>query len=210
MNKIILLSGKQGSGKTTIMNTLSTHFKAEGHRVVPVIFADTIYRIHDFAIDLLKQRGIERPLVKDGKLLQLLGTEWGRQTIGENVWVDCLKGEIAAHEKELTGEEVPTIFLVSDCRFKNEFDGIEAFKVRLEASKEVRKARCSQWRDNDTHPSEVDLDEYSRLSKFHCYVDTEGRIDTSLNHILACFHKWEKKAPNIESGFGEVSKKYYF
>lgn len=214
-HKVLLLSGKQGSGKTTIMEELKKRALEQGIVAKNVIFADTIYRIHDFAIDLLKQRGIERDIVKDGKLLQLLGTEWGRYTVNENIWVDCLKGQIAQLEQEYKsthktdGNCSPRLYIVSDCRFKNEFDGIDAFKVRLEASREVRKERCSQWRDTDTHPSETDLDEYAVAGKFHCYVDTEGDFEKSVSHITRCFDNWVYDNHVEMNGFDKVQQKHY-
>lgn len=189
--KIMLLSGKQGSGKTTTMNEFMKVCEENGVTAINVIFADTIYKIHDFAMDLLKQRGVERNIVKDGKLLQLLGTEWGRTTLGEDIWVRCLMGEIENLSKKYQ-DNPRTVFIVSDCRFKNEFDGVPgAFKVRLDASTEVRKARCSQWRENDTHISETDLDGYALEGKFDCYLDTENfSIETCVSQLISQFEDW--------------------
>jgi hypothetical protein len=212
--KIIMISGKMGSGKTTLMNKLIAYAHDAGVSCHNVIFADTIYKIHDYALELLKARGIERDIAKDGKLLQLLGTEWGRATLGEDVWVRCLMGQIDGLKKaiDVGMKDRKTIFIISDCRFKNEFDGVpDCFKVRLEASKEVRKARCSQWRDNDVHPSEIDLDGYAKEGKFDCYVDTELEIQDSLEHLIWCFDEWafgEETGPEF-NGFSELCGKYY-
>jgi energy-coupling factor transporter ATP-binding protein EcfA2 len=206
-DKIILISGPQGSGKTTLMDSLKEEFEKEGVCPINVIFADTIYKIHDFAINLLKERGISRNLVKDGKLLQLLGTEWGRQTVDENIWVKCLLGEIASIKK-LTGDIHPIVFLVSDCRFRNEFDGLpNAFSIRLEASREIRKERCSQWRDNDTHPSEIDLDGYAREGKFNMYLDTEK--DKTVGKVMNCFKMWSSDNSIKGMGFQKVKEIHY-
>lgn len=208
MSKVIIISGKQGSGKTTLMGELARSLGLQNMFPVDLIFADTIYKIHDFAIKLLKQRGIERNLVKDGFLLQFLGTEWGRKTIDENVWVNCLKGEMANWEKDLPKEDL--IFLISDCRFQNEFDGIpDAFTVRLEASTEVRKERCSQWRENDTHPSEIDLDGYAKQGKFTCYIDTEKSKSEVAEAISAALLIWGLDKGIKGLGYEEVAKKYY-
>ena len=191
---IIMISGPQGSGKTTIMKELKRRAGESGENctVHELIFADTIYQIHDFAIKLLESRGIKRDIVKDGKLLQLLGTEWGRQTIDNDIWVKCLRGQIQAiQENHKDGSNL--LFLISDCRFRNEFDGIpEAFRVRLEASKEVRRARCSQWRENDTHPSEIDLDGYAAEKKFDLCVNTEAELNDCVGFITDSFEDWLK------------------
>lgn len=177
---VILISGKQGSGKTTLANALGATLQNELPKTYcnQLTFASTIYEVHDSANRILASKGIKRDIVKDGPLLQLLGTEWGRKTIGENVWVDCLKGDVAntirSYEGKKGYEDAHVVCIVSDCRFKNEFDGIEdAIKIRLECDKEVRMKRCSMWRDNDTHPSEVDLDEYSESGKFDAYFHTD-------------------------------------
>lgn len=202
---IILLSGKQGSGKTTLMQALMTTLMyGHGKKVYPVIFADTIYKIHDYALALLEQRAVKRDIVKDGKLLQLLGTEWGR-AIDQDIWVKCLNGQMENILKETNSDPNDVIFLVSDCRFKNEFDGVDGFKVRLEADKETRKKRCSQWRDNDTHPSEIDLDEYAAQGKFDCYVDTTKSIEWCAKHIIDCMT--DKRT--YGNGYSSVYDKYY-
>ena len=66
-----------GSGKTTLANDITPLLQQDGYAVHSVIFAQTIYDIHDFALQLLEDRGVSRDIIKDGPLLQLLGTEWG-------------------------------------------------------------------------------------------------------------------------------------
>lgn len=216
---VLLFSGKQGSGKTTLMNKVFEEIMEGGnYRPVNVIFADTIYKIHDFAIKLLEERGIKRDIVKDGKLLQLLGTEWGRQ-INENIWVECLKGQMKTIRAD-TPESIPLAFIVSDCRFQNELAGFpEAFKVRLEASKEVRQVRCSQWRDTDNHPSEIDLDVSAKEGKFDLYLDTdsEGGLKTTFKQFENALESWAEayvsengnKFYPTQVNYKEVSARYY-
>jgi tRNA A37 threonylcarbamoyladenosine biosynthesis protein TsaE len=212
MKDIILISGKQGSGKTTLMNHVSAELRQMGLLPCPVIFAQTIYDIHDFALEVLRQRGVDRPgLVKDGKLLQMLGTEWGRN-IDENIWVKTLLGEIEMKRTNRTTTYSPKpVFIISDCRFRNEFDGVPgALTVRLEASTEVRKERCSAWRDNDTHPSEIDLDGYAREGKFHLYLDTE--LDSpifSAKKVADVFSVFQHGDVPQRVQFSLISERYY-
>lgn len=194
--KVVLLSGQQGSGKTTVQKMLLKYWNesgVKGRTGIPINFADPLYDMHNFCINYLKGLGIERPLVKDGTLLQLLGTEWGRNSVGENIWVDCLKGRIRnLLAKELHVWDHP-LFVVGDCRFKNEFDGFpEALRVRLVCDPATRKQRCSQWRDNDTHASEIDLDEYATSGKFDLYVYTnQDPAEEVVRRILLYLEKNE-------------------
>ena len=206
-HKIMMISGKQGSGKTTLQNAVRAHmeraYKVKTHEIR---FADTIYKIHDYARELLRFRGVARP-DKDGAFLQMLGTEWGRNQIDPNIWVQCALGEIS---NTCPSPREDYLFLISDCRFKNEFDGVEAFKVRLEAGKEVRQARCDGWRDNDQHQSEIDLDEYASEGFFNCYVDTEMPIQTSISHILKRFDEFMLFDQTTDwEGYKLVKEKYY-
>lgn len=74
------------------------------------------------------------------------------------------------------------IVIVGDCRFKNEFELMpEALRIRLECNREVRKERCEMWRDNETHPSEIDLDDYVHINKFDMIFNTA----TQATHDIA-------------------------
>lgn len=169
--KVILISGKQGAGKTTLQKALTENlFKLHKKRAVVMNFADFIYEIHDFTINRLASYGVPTEQPKDGYLLQVLGTEWGRKTRGENIWVDVLKGKI---QKMLDLKHEIDYVIIGDCRFKNEFDAFpEALRVRLECDEEVRKERVSMWRDTTNHPSEIDLDDYALAKKFDLHLDT--------------------------------------
>ena len=187
MSRVILISGKQGSGKTTLGHALVKELTAGGKFVVGLTFASTIYQIHDYAISLMQEKGMKFDLVKDGDLLQFLGTEWGRDRFGEDVWANCLKGDIKNYEEKFNDiPEGNLVFLVTDCRFKNELRAVpDAVTVRLECPREIRKERCEMWRFNDTHRSETDLDIASRDGVFDLklHTDTET-IDECVMQIV--------------------------
>jgi hypothetical protein len=173
---VVLLSGKQGSGKTTLASSLFDWFEHSGHGKevnaimhLPLKFADTIYRIHDLAWKELEPYGFEKPQPKDGRLLQLLGTEWGRRTIDENIWVELVRRKIEARAKEF--KDIPwarfQIFVVEDCRFRKEIDAFPgALSYWLDCPEEERKLRCEQWRPDTQHASEIDLDSYAANGQF--------------------------------------------
>lgn len=172
--KYILISGKQGSGKTSLQNAVIKDWsKKPGHVAYKLNFADILYEMHDAVLQVLHKYWPQRDIVKDGPLLQLLGTEWGRNTIDTDIWVKCLLQK-AMNINRLAETGASELMVVGDCRFENEFDGIpNALTVRLNADKEVRKSRCSMWRDRDDHPSETGLDEYATLGKFNVVLETD-------------------------------------
>lgn len=182
MYKILLISGKQGAGKTSLQNEIANSWQWKlqdpGSRAIEINFADIIYSMHDFCIGKLHSY-YPRDIKKDGPLLQLLGTEWARNTIDKNIWVNVLKARIK--ELSLHNSHYKNIlFIIGDCRFENEFDGFpEALKVRLEAAEHVRQQRCSAWRDRTDHPSEIGLDKYSQEGRFDLLFETDGNLSTT-------------------------------
>ena len=175
---VVLLSGKQGSGKTTTQDALiAALMKREKTLALKMNFADEIYLIHNFALNRLSEHGFQVPQ-KDGKLLQLLGTEWGRTTHGQDVWVQVIKSRINRFIEMNTDRDGHLVVVIGDCRFKNEFDAFpDALTVRLYANKSTRVERCSAWRDNDQHQSEIDLDQYSADERFKLSYNT-GNLTT--------------------------------
>lgn len=179
VTKVILISGAQGSGKSTLSADLRRIFLQESvegdfkWNAVELIFAEAIYDMHNFCRDYMAKFGISDGRVKDGDLLQFLGTDWGRKKFGPDVWVKILQGKILEHKIAAECLGVSKLLVcVPDTRFKNELDAWPgAFKVRLECPKEVRRERCSMWRENTEHPSEVDLDDSLHL--FDLVLDSE-------------------------------------
>lgn len=170
----IAFIGKMFSGKTTAAKYLTAE-----HGYVKLAFADPVkivaaqmlnqlaayLRVHDLSsisgtsdwtYDLIQERKTE-PQVR--KLLQLVGTELGRELIGyEDVWVDILLKEAA----NLTN------VVVDDCRFPNEAEALRShgFRiVKIERDNESRQRALVQaypdtWRGIMAHPSETSLDNF--------------------------------------------------
>ena len=185
---MIMVSGKQGSGKSTLCDSLEKLLPAWGYQIVRTRFASPIYEMHDAALEIARRYGIETK-GKDGSLLQLIGTEWGRKTIHEDVWVNCLKVNFAHYQNLFF--RVPLVVLVEDLRFVNEFEGFpDAIRIRLRCSKDVRRERTHSWRENDTHPSEIDLDDHELLNKFDMLLDTsalsqQNTLSAVMDHLQA-------------------------
>lgn len=184
MKKVVLISGKQGSGKSKTAKALTDLLWENGGGNVIAAqfrFAGPLYEMHDVVLKVLKKYGIERPeLVKDGPLLQVLGTEWGRNTVDQDLWVKCCQNGVQAwFDRDAVNYKAFAV--IDDCRFPNEFHSQpddKALRVRLECDREIRKSRCSQWRENENHESEIALDGYAEKGLFDIYLDT-GAVGSS-------------------------------
>ena len=111
---IIGLSGLKGSGKTAAADFLVE----DGF--IKMSFAEPIKRmlacVGLSSEELYGDRKQEPSYILDGKTpryaMQTLGTEWGRDLISPNIWVNIIKNGI----KELGGNFI----VIDDCRFSNE------------------------------------------------------------------------------------------
>ena len=118
--RIIALTGPKGVGKTTFSQRLKEESKVLG-RIEILRFAGPLK-------EMLSKAGILPPqaFTPEGKedpryglcgktprwVMQTLGTEWGRQLIGENIWVEVVSNQI----DRTTADTV----LIDDLRFENE------------------------------------------------------------------------------------------
>lgn len=157
MPNIIALSGYAQSGKDTVANYL-----VEQHGYEKVAFADAlreclyvlnpnvVYKnLEPFPVQhLLRWFGYEALKANSPEfrgLLQRLGTEVGRQILGEDTWVDAAFAKIDPDSK----------YVISDCRFLN-----EATTVQAEGGVVLRVHR-DQAAPVNLHSSETALDNFA-------------------------------------------------
>lgn len=171
---IIGLSGYARSGKDTAADHLVDKYSFTRHsfaapmkeamyRLNPIVSADKI-GVFKYK-DLVNAYGLDK--AKDSypeirRLLQVFGTEVGRDMFGEDFWVNLALNN--AKEDKV---------VISDVRFKNEANAIKA-------------AGGQVWRINrhgvgpvTDHPSEVDLDSYA----FDYIIDNDFSV-LDLNNVI--------------------------
>lgn len=126
MTKIIGLTGKAGSGKDTIADRLVVN-----KGFIKMAFAAPMKEALNLMFgfdpsDWYDREWKETPLPGIGnsprQLAQTLGTEWGRDTIGPNLWILLVQRRMVQEEAwqmQAIGQK-PAGFVIPDVRFENE------------------------------------------------------------------------------------------
>lgn len=181
MKQVVLISGRQGSGKSTTSQRVRESLWAAGRQAQHFKFAGALYEMHTAIRAILTRYGVDELKTVDGPLLQLLGTEWGRKTRSDDIWVRCLLSSV----QDYWLANPYGIVIIDDCRFENEFraftacNDVEVVQVRLVAPRETRKLRAEKWRENESHPSEAGLDGIDD-SYFDIVADTSLESTSSI------------------------------
>jgi hypothetical protein len=138
--RIIGLTGKAGSGKTTVADwVLRTHGKAYKHS-----FAAPLKTMTRNLIDYAKPKNwpltgaayVNRPEYKEvpipfffdmtaRHIMQTLGTEWGRNIMGEDFWIRIMETKLeryATPTRKKQGDRPTLTTIIDDLRFANEAD----------------------------------------------------------------------------------------
>lgn len=113
------------------------------------------------------------------EVMQFVGTGIIRKMY-KNVWVDATMRKIQ--------KDAPTMAIITDVRFQNEVEGIISATEPMNG-KVIRLTR-DIYKGQDTHPSEVDLDNYN---KFSATIDNDNMTITEQNeklYELLCDIEW--------------------
>ena len=121
------------------------------------------------------------------KLLQLLGTEAGRNVIHPNIWVNALFADYntlgfdyeGSVDKEIKGSWIYPNWIITDVRFSNE---AQAIKDRGGIVIRVNRLDVDKFTTNfpqTLHPSETALDNYN----FDYVINNEGSIEELIEKI---------------------------
>lgn len=163
---IIGLSGYAQAGKDTVASIL-----VEDYGYSRVGFADIIrnacYRLNPICtlegmrlahIVDLEGWEIAKQVPEVRRILQVMGTEVGRDLIDPQIWV-----ELTLHNTAKTDKVV-----ISDVRFRN-----EAEEIKWRSGEIWRVSRIEKDTPVNLHRSETDLDTWS----FDHYISNNGTID---------------------------------
>lgn len=142
-----MLSGKTEATKTLM--ELLEQSKTFKYSVKLIKFAQPLYDIQK----LVYERIHKPEPIKDRKLLQYIGTNWGR-TIDEDLWVNIWRIETRSHLNK-QGLNTRMVVVCDDCRFANEAKQIIELGgqiIDVECDREVRQSRGQLI--NESHASE--------------------------------------------------------
>lgn len=163
--KIVGISGKAESGKTTFANILREQLELSGKRTLLINYGDFIKFI-------AKKYYFWNGEKDEGgrALLQHIGTEQGRNRVDENIWIDMVINIV-----EVTKNDYQ-VAIIADCRFPNEFDrwrerGYDMMKIRIERLSHNSKLTEEQKQ----HLSETALDNYNTEDMI--IIQNEGTLE---------------------------------
>jgi hypothetical protein len=179
MEALIGVSGYGGVGKDTLADLMVTHFGftkmafADPMRDMAEAIDPVVGWIDDGPIrytDALEYHGYTDakamyPEVR--RFLQRLGTDGGRDILGDDVWVKPAMKRASAHKR----------VVFADMRFQNEAEAIRAASGRT-----IRVTRPGVAAAND-HISETDLDRWP----FDLFVNNNGTIDSMIGRLEQFF-----------------------
>jgi dephospho-CoA kinase len=175
----IFFVGKAGSGKS-----YSAQFMVKKYNYQVAKFAYPVYMIAEKYFNMKD---------KDRKLLQIIGTDCGREQINQDLWVNRFKEDmtIARLTSEKIGYKLPK-FVMDDCRFANENKVLKELGfvgIYLDVNDDKRKERLigrdgSAQENTLNHSSELMIDSFKdELIK----LDANGTLEESyikLNRLL--------------------------
>jgi len=177
----IFLGGTQGSGKSTAADFIEGQLFKVGWAVVREKFAEPVYKIAQQIESVMAEYSGQEPKEKNGPLLQIVGTDIGRNLFGKDIWVNHMKNRIEMFSKAFVGfPKVKICVIVEDTRMENEFclqdqlAGFETVSIYFDAEEEIRKSRTNSWRSRTDHESEQ-VSSFRDLFKFT--VDTNGTVE---------------------------------
>lgn len=165
--------GAMRSGKDTAAEFLEKKYDG-----ITLKFADPIYHIETMVYKYL-EKPIPADKTKRRQFLQFIGTEFGRNTVGEDIWCEIMERQIKYFE--LCDDCFPNFF-ITDVRFPNEVALCKKLGFNLVYISRLNVDRKQAGATQTDHISEnalssditdkmYQLSNYGTLDQFHQDVD---------------------------------------
>lgn len=190
---LIGLAGAAGAGKGSVANVLVT-----GAGFVEIAFADPIYEavaaITGISVAKLKDRRIKETVIpwlgkSPRQLLQLLGTEFGRNMIRDSIWVDRAMRTADWHDS------IGAHTVITDARFDNEAEAVRGrggviWQVVRETASCLADDTARHASEAGIRPELVDL----VIDNNGTLEDLYGTVATALREATECYNEEDTSA----------------
>lgn len=173
----LAFSAKAGSGKSKAIQLIRENLYSP--KFINVKFADDLYEIMHLVQDHL---GMQRH--KDGRFLQLIGSEWGRSK-DKDIWVNRFKDKI----DKISKENPDCVIVCDDVRMVNEFfcaQNLGFTMIRIKRNLDLRQS--SLLNRDCNHPSETEQDLIPDESFDHV-IYNNGSVEHLRQKLLQIIHK---------------------
>ncbi len=189
---IIGIIGPKGSGKSTIANIIKEKYNFELMSFASIV-KDISSIIFDFDRDLLEGDTEESRIWRETKdlrwseilnkeitpriTLQMIGTEFGRNIFGPNIWIEVIKNKINIKKYKNV--------VISDIRYENEAQFIRDNSIDNENKNIlIRVNKSNLGLNSDYHSSETEL--YGIKEDY--YIENNGTKEQLEQKIINLFN----------------------
>lgn len=183
---LIGFNGGMGCGKSTAIQALKDFvFPGEVHLVK---FAQPLYDMQEFIYRRISSvHTRDESFIKDRKLLQWLGTEWGRG-LNEDLWVSIWKAQVLS----IQADDPEAVIVCDDVRFDNEGETVKergGHVIKIVSNRAADRINTQAGIAN--HKSEAGID-----NKFLDFiVENNDTVAAFEERLVACFK--ELQAPYL-------------
>jgi hypothetical protein len=165
--RLIGFNGGMGSGKSTALEIIKSDC---ARKIVLVKFAQPLYDMQEYiyaCIDSVITRGPD--FVKDRKLLQWLGTDWGRG-LDKDLWIKIWEARV----QEALNFYPDAIIVCDDVRFDNEaeiFKKLGGTIIKINSIRATERINTANGLTN--HPSEAGI----KLDYVDYVIENNGTLE---------------------------------
>lgn len=185
MKKIIAFFGPKGAGKTTAAQRCVELFPT----TMKMSFADPLRAMLAAAgvppefLEATADKNQPIPMLGGKTFRQAattLGTEWGRQLIHPDIWVNAMAQRLRQSKADLV--------VIDDVRMQNEYDMLARWGAFF-----IRVVRDGQFASpQPEHASEVDWPTFRMTYVLEVQTNNYERLDSELEHICQCLQFLQK------------------